>query len=355
MTARGCTVRIVAVIVGLCAWTCLWACRTPAETPLADEPEGATAITIQTPDSWWKQQGFVRLTPPIRLPGPTSGRLQTSVWLRIPDGGTIQTRWLASQGRYTIELPPGTIADRVDTWTPGEGDRVARTADVRGGRLEADGAQTFRLLRPESHEAGAALFGYEWPRGQRAVTQAVHERIAEEMVQGRGFAWKTTKASRERGISGFHKRSGCAGCHPSDRARRLQVSDPGIVSRPTDTAGYYVPLSVLSDQAPVETYHPRDNNAEDPCVSVTCGDVVATLESSETGARRFRCKDASVPIARLDVPCGLRSEDAHTAAVCASRRYLYEHMDDVGKGAFADAFVACNIGTPLPSNATETP
>ena len=83
--------------------------------------------------------------------------------------------------------------------------------------------------------------------------------------------------------------------------------------------------------------------------------VAATLETSEAGARRYRCEDASVPIARLDIPCGLRAKDTHADAVCASRRYLYDHMDDVGKRAFADAFVACNIGSLLPSNATETP
>jgi hypothetical protein len=84
-------------------------------------------------------------------------------------------------------------------------------------------------------------------------------------------------------------------------------------------------LDVLSDAAPLEDHRPRDLNAGDPLVTIT------------------RATSDAVPRARVDVPRALVSGRPHELAVCRSRRYLFNHMDDGARRAFAAAFADCSI------------
>lgn len=47
---------------------------------------------------------------------------------------------------------------------------------------------------------------------------------------------------------------------------------------------------------------------------------------------------------KLDLKAALAARDVHAEGLCHSRRYLHDHMDAEGRGAFAAAFRACGIG-----------
>ena len=64
----------------------------------------------------------------------------------------------------------------------------------------------------------------------------------------------------------------------------------------------------------------------------------------EQGWIWYRCADDSVPVGRRDISAGLRDGDSYTRSVCAARRYLFEHMDQDARKAFAEAFAVCGIG-----------
>jgi|GEM_PF-1125076 len=318
---------------------------TPASSADAPLPPGLQALTIEAPERYWLDGGFVPLEPPIRLPGPVDERTHTTVWLALPEGGTITTRWLEDQQRYTLSFPPGTVADRVATWDhrTKDGRTIPLVADVRGARVEADGTQTFRLFRPERPGPGQPLVGFEWTRGEATLGAEAHRRLAARMLDGGGFAWRTRPARRERSARVFRRRGACAACHDLDKPEIEREARVDTLYRAADADGFYVPLTVLRDEAPVELYRPRDMNADDPCVTVRCPDGPARLDTKDDGARRYRCDDGSIPRARWDIACAEARGDGHAERVCASRRAIYEHLDGTGREAFATAFEVCGI------------
>jgi hypothetical protein len=92
--------------------------------------------------------------------------------------------------------------------------------------------------------------------------------------------------------------------------------------------------------SPLEQHRPRDLNADDPFVSVHCATLAMTpVQIGST----YSCVDGSVPLARLDLARGLAFGRPHELAVCDSRRYLFDHMDDSARNAFAAAFAECGI------------
>ena len=85
-------------------------------------------------------------------------------------------------------------------------------------------------------------------------------------------------------------------------------------------------------------------NAGDPFLTFTCpGGSGAVLAESAGGARDFRCLEGGAPSATLDVKRALAANDARTVALCKSRAYLREHMDDEGRALFTKAFSDCNL------------
>ncbi len=133
----------------------------------------------------------------------------------------------------------------------------------------------------------------------------------------------------------------CAPCHDHDRAERTLTTEGGP-RRATDRAGFYLMMSVLTDRAPLETHRPRELNVGDPFVTVECDGAPARLES-DGGPAAWACADERVPVARYDLARALAAGQPHAAAVCRSRRYLFEHMDDAARLAFAPAFAACAV------------
>jgi hypothetical protein len=46
----------------------------------------------------------------------------------------------------------------------------------------------------------------------------------------------------------------------------------------------------------------------------------------------------------LDVRAALEANDPHARRLCASRRFLYEHLDADGKGIYQEAIAECEQG-----------
>jgi hypothetical protein len=224
----------------------------------------------------------------------------------------------------SLRVPPGTVADRVET--RGEGG-----VDVRGTRFGERGAELFHVFHSDAKTPGAPVSGWEWPRGDERLQREATEKLAASL---RGQPQAEIDMLR-----GFNE---CARCHEHERAPLTRV-DVRAPRRATDGSGLFELLAVLRDDAPVEANRPRDMNVGLPFVEVRCGAARAELQARPDGARRFACPGGAVPIARLDVATALAANDEHALAVCRSRRFLFEHMDEASRALFKDGFAACAI------------
>lgn len=332
---------VVGVALGLGIAAACWAAlrrADPGAPGLADlvELAGAERIDADGP-GWWAANGFVALEPPIALPRPVNERTRSTVWLRLPPGGVIQTSWLKEQSRHTLTFPPGTVADRVALWSPKAGG--PRVADVRGARV-VPGGQRYRLMRPRMAGDGQPAQGYEWPAGDREMTLSAHAPIVKRMHAGGGFAWETAGEHRKKAIAKFEARNTCAGCHPTNRAAMIQRAKG--LKRATDGHGFYVPLTLLSNRAPLETYRARDMNVDDPCVVVTCGDAPIEPVEKPGGARFYRCANDQIPHGTRDMSCTKQRQPERYRAICTGRTAIYQRLDAAGQAAFASAFNQCD-------------
>lgn len=140
----------------------------------------------------------------------------------------------------------------------------------------------------------------------------------------------------------FAQLNDCAACHQADQPRWLDHGNVATLHRATDEHGFFVPQAVLSDVCAVADHRPRDLNADDPYVSVRCGELPAQL-THKNGRDRYSCPGGQLPLAHRDVRAGLAAGHAYTKRVCASRRWLYQRMTVRARDAFAGAFAACDI------------
>lgn len=297
----------------------------------------------------WAKQGFVEMTPPVRLPSDGAARDKIEVWVRVPDGARIKGRKLPD-GRATIEFPPGTIADRVESWGYAKSETNPNAwkysvTDVRGTRLDADGKEMFHVFVPTGPEPLARLVGWEWQRGDRLQERAATAFLISHLetmrtIQDRG---RPQSAEERRAlIESYRSNNNCAKCHQHDKP--VQVTRARGIHRATDANGFYVPLSVLMDTVPLEKHRVRDMNVGDPFLTITCpqGDGPVLAEGA-AGARDHRCLEGGAPSATLDVRRALAANDPRTVAMCRSRAYLRDRMDDAGRALFAEAFAACGL------------
>ena len=329
--------------IGL-AWRAL-RLRPPEEVALAFRVASPVrAGRIFDPGTYWEREGFTEMTAPVRPPTTLDGEAHIVVYLRLPKGATIETRAVDGEAGATLAYPAGTVADRVEYFARAgvdePPDRSWLAADVRGTSV-APGTQEFHVYRPSSNDANADLLGVAWPRGdepaQREATRALGALVEEGIVAGpAGGAARKVSAEHLRAING------CAGCHEISRPPRLRLDAPGLVNRGTDASGFFQVSTVLSDRAPLETYRPRNANAGDRFVRFVCGpgDEPARADEGERGA--VRCEDGRIPEGILDVRAALGAGDAHARRVCASRRFLYDHLDEIGRRRFADVIRACD-------------
>ena len=65
----------------------------------------------------------------------------------------------------------------------------------------------------------------------------------------------------------------------------------------------------------------RNLNAEDPYVTMRCGDELATFTETDDGWLMYRCEDGSVPMGQRDIVRALADEDEYTQRVCSMTAY----------------------------------
>jgi hypothetical protein len=302
----------------------------------AADPGQIRRIDIADPAHYWRDNGFVALSPAIRV--SVSPGAETVVYLKIGAGGPIATRYLPDQRRYSLSLPPGSAADRVSFATDRAGHRTID--DVRGTRWDTTG-EYFHVYRPVSGGIDAALAGYEWRRGDAAQERAATALLT-DLITSTPAPFGERPADAE-DVERFRALNRCQLCHVADKPQ-ARSSDEALPPWATDGNGLYVPPAVLGDEAPLsDTDFFDDPNAGDRFVAARCASVPATLQG-RSGDHWYRCADGSLPVGRRDVAAGRAVGDPYAARLCASRRYLYGRLDVLGREAFAAAFAACGIG-----------
>lgn len=296
-------------------------------------------IEIPNDISHWPRSGFVEMVPIVQLPTNRRGDNMVRVWLRVPDGGTIGVRWLEEQQRHVPVFPPGTVADRVETMKnePKAMLVINGIEDVRGATIDQDGRTRFHVYEPVPGGPAGVLRGYEWLR----IDNQSDNRAADSLIS---LFYPNAPDSAQAEMRLFRRLNQCGACHqpnrPTPTTSSLMLASPSHL--PTDAYGFFQPLAVLESSMNVRASRPWDLNADDPFVSVWCGDE--RIHAVTDGDRRgYKCSGGQPAIGRLDMVAALAKKDAHALAVCASRKYLYQHMNTQARDAYRRSFTECSI------------
>jgi hypothetical protein len=274
----------------------------------AGEPRDEV-LPIDLPDEVdrWEREGAVEIVPPLHLPQPEGGSV--SVWLSLPAGAELDLE-RAEDDQLELGYPPGTVADRVETRGQGA---EARLVDVRGTRIDESGRRWHHVYRAAG-KPGSALVGMEWPAGDADLHALAVQRFLERL-RSRGV----------RDLGAVARKLDCDGCHSPGRPDNRLTDEFGLVARGTDSAGFFTPSTVLRAEGVLEQYGQRDPNVEDPFVVASCAEGEPSRPVPGPGAH-WSCPDRQVPRARLQLASALAAGDEHARAVCASWRYLVEHL-----------------------------
>ena len=133
----------------------------------------------------------------------------------------------------------------------------------------------------------------------------------------------------------------CENCHYPNRYEAVWKESSHLPHRNTDASGFYTPLSVLSDQAPLPETRARDLNMEDPFIDFTCVDGNEPIIRNKISFHPMYCQDGMAVLAVRNIKEGIRSEDSYTSKICDSRYYLYRHMDLSAKKIFSAYIAEC--------------
>lgn len=280
-------------------------------------PPGVTDLRLDEPMAHHVGEGYVQMVPPVHLPSSSPERDQVEIWVKLPEGPSIDVQ-IDAKGRPTLRFGPGTQADRVEF--AGRGD-MRRIVDIRGTRIEPDGRQTFYVYRPTAPNPRAPLFGVQWARDDAAAHEAATERLVATLAQ-MPPATAMAPAARQRFFDGVRVRNGCAGCHALARPDNETPGEHGVVDRGTDLSGFFTPQTVLWDEVMLEAYSAHDRSWGDPALEIRCGDQ--PVEAPQAGARR--CPDGSIARGRLRWDAQEPVARAHLAEVCESRKIVLAHM-----------------------------
>lgn len=295
-------------------------------------PPGVTDLRLDDPLAHHRGEGYVQLVPPVHLPSSSPERDQVEIWLKLPEGESIDVQ-LDDAGRPTLEFAPGTWADRVEF--VGRGD-MRRIVDIRGTRLEPDGSQTFYVYRPTAPDPRAPLFGVQWARDDGVAHQAATERLVDKLRR-LPPATSMEPDPQRRFLDGVRARNGCAGCHALARPDNDTPGQHGLVDRGTDRSGFFTPQTVLWDEVVLEAYSAHDRSWADPALEIRCGGQ--PVRDPEPGARR--CPDGSIARGRLRWDATEPVARAHLAQVCESRSILIAHMAPENRARMSPAEGPC--------------
>lgn len=306
----------------------------PAAGCRSDEPPpGVTARNIDDPSRYHVREGFVRLVPPAHLPSSSPDRDQVEIWVRLPEGGLLELSE-DEAGRPTLEFPAGSAADRVE-WH-GEGE-MRRIVDIRGTRLEDGGEQTFYVYRPTAPDPRASLFGLEWRRADPTLQRAATEHLVTKVAALPPVA-DMPEPRRAEVLEGVRGRNQCAGCHGLSRPENEHPRQHGLVDRGTDVSGFFTPRTVLWDEVPLEAYGAYDRSWNDPAIDVRCANSALTRGEHDSGRR---CPDGSIARGRLRWDASELDAQQLLAAVCESRMWIADHMDDEDRAKLAIVLHPC--------------
>lgn len=296
-------------------------------------------VRIPNDLSYWRQSGFVEMVPPVRLPTDKSNNDVITVWVRIPDGRNVTVTWLQDQDRYTLKFPPGSVADRIETM---RGEKKAMLVidgieDVRGATIDRDGNTRFHVYEPIPGRGSDALEGYEWRRRDAQGDDLAATSLIKLFYPG-------ASAGAESEIRHFRTLNQCGGCHLTNQPAPTSVSPPSRtpMNLLTDSHGFFQPITVLANRMTVRSARKWDLNADDPFITVWCGSQKTTAVTD--GDRRgYKCADGAVAVGEFQLSAALKAKDPHAFQVCASRAYLYRHMDSKAREAYRTAFAECSI------------
>jgi hypothetical protein len=309
----------------------------------------AREVTLEGPESYWSREGYVLMDAPVRPPTSEDGRERIVVYLKLPAGGVVTSHAVEAESRVSLEYPAGTVADRVEYVGSGPIDTLPqadwRVMDVRGTSFRAAGEE-FHVYRAPKDARSSALLGVAWPRGdaeaQEEATSALVGLVEDDRIFSPRFVEGHARFTTE-----LRFLNDCGGCHVHDRAPRLREDAPPAPNRGADSSGLFQVPTVLSDRAPLETYRPRNANADDPFVRFVCGASEEPAIVDKGGLGHVTCAGGEVPEGVLDLGTAIRLSDAHALRVCASRRSLFEHLDEEGKTAYRSAMAECDLpGAP---------
>jgi hypothetical protein len=313
--------------IALAAW--LAACRSD---------DGASPFDIADPHALWLAGEFVQVVSPIRFPSPEADAEQVEVWLAIDAGASVGAA-ARGDGSPSLRFGAGTRADRLE-WNGSGDDR--RIVDVRGTWIDARGGCSHHVLRPVDETPGAPLVGMQWPCDDAAAATAGATRMRDRVAALPPFA-AMPQTRRKAALDGFTRQLDCDGCHREERADASRVDEYGAVWRGTDATGFFAPAASLRDALPLEGYGAFDPNVDDPAIDVTCPSGEAGRVTKPSGAARWTCDDAGVPIGHFD---WADADPSRRAAICDWRLWLRDRLDDSARAAFADAFAPCLGAAP---------
>ncbi len=295
-------------------------------------PKGVTDLRIESPRDYHRREGFVQMVPPVHLPSSSPERDQVEIWVKIPEGPSIDVELDARQ-RPTLRFAAGTVADRVEF--VGRGD-ARRIVDIRGTRIEDDGSQTFYVYRPVADGPLAPLFGVEWAREDTKAHEAATDRLVAKLAELPPLV-SMPEPRRRRVLEGVRAKNRCAGCHGLARPDNETPGQHGIVDRGTDLSGFFTPQTVLWDEVAIEAYGAHDRNAADPAVEIFC----AGDSAGAPAAKERRCPDGSIAHGRLRWEASEPLARAHLDQVCESRAALFAHMTPENHAKMARAAEPC--------------
>lgn len=296
------------------------------------------ALTIADPAHFWAANGYIELSPAIKVSVPPGWESETAVYLKLPKDRLIEVSPASGSAAANIKLPAGSIIDRVAKVRFPDGSFGVE--DVRGTRWDEQGTEWFHVYRPTGAAPNSPLQGYEWRRGnaaeQSSATDLMTAFLAKTPMPPSGGLPDRRDIRRFRGLNN------CAACHQAVKPE-ARASGERLPPWPTDARGLYVPIAVLSDSGLLsDTDDWNDPNAGNPLVKALCGDQPAELSGG--GARQwFTCANGKMPKGVRNIAEGFASGNSYAIKVCASRRTLYEHMTVEARKAFAGAFKACGL------------